>query len=113
MKTVTMTLLAAAAIGGVFAAGSASAMPFNTLSPAEGESPVQDVRMVCDQRGRCYNTRRNYRSVRPHSVQRGYRYDRPAYYRGGPSYGYTSPNYGHYNRPGIGIGIGPAGVRVF
>jgi len=108
VKTVTMTLLAAAAIG-AFATGSASAMPFNNAPLGEGL--VQDVRMVCDQYGRCYNNRRAYRAVPPRYVQRGY--DRPAYYRDGPSYGYASPGYGYYNRPGVGIGIGPVGVRIY
>ena len=102
MKTFMLALLAATAFGTV-AIGSASAMPFNKALP--NESLVQDVRMVCDQYGRCYNNRRANRSVRYHN--------RPAYYGGGPRYGYASPRYGHYARPGVGIGIGPIGVRVY
>ena len=48
----------------------------------------------------------------------GYRYyprryygPRYGYYGGGPYYGYGYP-YGYY-RPGIGVGIGPFGFRVF
>ena len=60
MKNVTLTLLAAAAIGAI-SIGSVSAMPVNNLAGL-GESHLQDARLVCDRFGRCYNTRRAYRS---------------------------------------------------
>ena len=60
MKNVTLSLLAAAGIGAI-SIGSASAMPVSNLAGL-GESHVQDVRLVCDRFGRCYNTRRAYRS---------------------------------------------------
>ena len=59
MRILTMTLLAAAAIGAV-SIGSASAMPFGNPASAQ-DSLVQDVRVVCDRAGRCYNTNRNAR----------------------------------------------------
>lgn len=103
MKTLIATLLVTTAFGAV-AIGGASAMPFNKAPPSE--SLVLDVRMVCDQYGRCYNTRRANRAVRYHN--------RPAYYGGGPRYGYASRGYdGHYARPGVGVGIGPLGVRIY
>jgi hypothetical protein len=102
MKNLTLTLLAAAAIGAV-SIGSASAMPFNNLSAALGESRVQDVRVVCNRNGQCYNTRRTYRFARPYYAPR---YATPGYgYYGGPGYGY-------YGGPRVGIGIGPFGFVV-
>jgi hypothetical protein len=105
MKNITMTLLAAAAIGAI-SIGGASAMPFNNLSAALGESHVQDVRLVCDRFGRCYNTRRAYRHSRT--------YYAPRYYNGGAYYGrsgyYAGPGYGYYGGPRVGVGIGPFGL---
>ena len=113
MKNITLTLLAAAAIGAV-SIGGASAMPFNNVSAALGESHVQDVRVVCDQYRRCYNTGRAYRSARPYYAPR---YDNsPAYYGGrsyDTDYGYAAPGYGYYGRPRMGIGIGPFGFGVY
>jgi hypothetical protein len=102
MKNITLTLLAAAAIGAV-SFGSASAMPFNNLSAALGENLVQDVRVVCNQFGRCYNTNRSYRYARP--------YYAPSYYYG-PAY-YNGPRYGYYGGPRVGIGIGPFGFGTW
>ena len=56
MKNVTLSLLAAAAIGAI-SIGSVSAMPVNNLAGL-GENHFQGVRLVCDRFGRCYNTRR-------------------------------------------------------
>jgi len=106
MKDITLTLLAAAAIGAV-SVGSASAMPLNSLPAAQGENHVQNVRVVCNQNGRCYNTRhRAYRSVR--------HYYGPRAYYGGPGYGYyAGPGYGYYRGPRAGVGIGPFGFGVW
>jgi hypothetical protein len=106
MKNVTLTLLAAAGIGAI-SIGSVSAMPVNNLNGLS-ESHVQDVRLVCDRFGRCYNTRRAYRS-------QGY-YARPGYYGyyGQPGYGYYGqPGYGYYGGPRVGVGIGPFGFGVW
>ncbi|MGB8050444.1 MAG: hypothetical protein WCF53_21500, partial [Pseudolabrys sp.] len=99
MKNVTLSLLAAAAIGAI-SIGSVSAMPVNNL-PGLGENHFQDVRLVCDRFGRCYNTRRAYR---PYYAQ-GY-YGQPGYgYYGQPSYGYYGqPGYGYYGGPRVGVG---------
>ena len=78
MKNVTLSLLAAAAIGAI-SIGSVSAMPVNNLAGL-GENHFQDVRLVCDRFGRCYNTRRAYR---PYYAQ-GY---------------YGQPGYGYYGQP--------------
>jgi hypothetical protein len=99
MKNVTVSLLAAAAIGAI-SIGSVSAMPVNNLAGL-GENHFQDVRLVCDRFGRCYNTRRAYR---PYYAQ-GY-YGQPGYgYYGQPSYGYYGqPGYGYYGGPRVGVG---------
>ena len=65
MKNVTLSLLAAAAIGAI-SIGSVSAMPVNNLAGL-GESQFQDIRLVCDRFGRRDNTRRAYR---PYYAQR-------------------------------------------
>jgi hypothetical protein len=102
MKSITRAMLAAVAMGAV-SIGGASAMPFNSLSPALGASDVQNVRVVCNQNGHCYNTVRTNRSAR--------RYYAPRYY-GAPQY-YAAPQYEYYNAPFLGVGIGPFGFRVF
>jgi hypothetical protein len=116
MKNITLTLLAATAIGAV-SIGSASTMPLNNVSGALGESHVQNVRVVCDQYQRCYNTNRAYRSAQPNYAQRSYdgyaqrSYDGPAYYSE-PNY-YAAPRYGYYGGPGVGVGIGPFGFGMW
>lgn len=102
MKTITRTLLAAAAMG-AFSIGSASTMPLDKLSPAPGASDVQNVRIVCNRDGHCYNTVRTRRSVR-HSYA-------PRYY-GTPEY-YVAPQYERYDAPFLGVGIGPFGLRAW
>jgi hypothetical protein len=104
VNTIRLTLLATAAIGAA-AIGSASAMPFGNGAAAPGDSFVQDVRLVCDQFGRCYETRRSHRAARYYAPRE---YDRPAYY-GGYHGGH---DYGYYNGPRVGIGVGPVGIGV-
>jgi hypothetical protein len=100
MKNMTLPLLAAAAISAI-TIGGASAMPTNNLAGL-GEGHVQDVRLVCDRFGRCYNTGRSYRS-RPYYRQRYY--GERGYYGRRP--------YGYYGRPAVGVNVGPLGVGVF
>jgi hypothetical protein len=100
MKNVTLSLLAAAAVGAI-SIGSASAMPVNNLAGL-GESHLQDVRLVCNRFGRCYNT-----------YARRY-YGRPGYYGQPGYYGYYGqPGYGYYGGPRVGVGIGPFGFGVW
>jgi hypothetical protein len=110
MKNLMLSLLAAAAVGAV-SIGSVSAMPVSNLAGL-GESHFQDVRLVCDRYGRCYNTRRAYSSrryyARRYYAQPGY-YGQPGYYE--PDY-YGQPGYGYYGGPHVGIGIGPFGFVV-
>jgi hypothetical protein len=102
MRVFSLALLAASAIGAV-SIGSATAMPFANPAPAH-ESLVQDVRVVCDRNGRCYNTNRNAkRYYAPHTQRYGYRGNN---YRGNRAYGY------HRGGPGVGIGVGPVGIGI-
>ena len=71
MQHITLTLLAAVAIGALSIAYT-SAMPFNNVSAALGESQGQDVRVSCDRYRGCYNTRRSYRSYRSYRSERRY-----------------------------------------
>ncbi len=107
MNHIRSILLAAAAIGAV-SIGSASAMPFTTLSPALAAGDVQNVRLVCDQRGRCYETARRYRSTNRYYAPG------PRYYNDGPQY-YAAPQYQYRYRsqPFVGVGIGPFGVHAW
>jgi hypothetical protein len=98
MKNVTLSLLAAAAMGAI-SIGSVSAMPVNNLAGLS-ESHLQDVRLVCDRFGRCYNTRRAYRSQR-YYAQPNYAYAQSGYY--------GRPGYGYYGGPRVGVGIGSFG----
>ena len=98
MRVFSLALLAASAIGAV-SIGSASAMPFSNPAAAH-ENLVQDVRVVCDRAGRCYNTNRNARYYAPRAPRYGYRDG----YRGHRAYGYRGPS--------VGIGVGPVGVGV-
>ena len=86
--------------------GSAAAMPFGNPASAQ-ESLIQDVRVVCDRHGRCYNTRRN---TARYYAPRGHRYGYRSGYRSNRAYGY---NRGYYNRgPSVGIGVGPIGLGI-
>jgi hypothetical protein len=105
MKNLTLTLLAAAAIGAI-SMGTASAMPISHMATARGDSLVQDVRLVCDRYHRCYDNHRAYRG-RPYAQRY---YGRPTYYA---QPGYVEPGYGYYGGPRVGIGIGPFGLGVF
>ena len=96
MRSIRLTLLAAAAMGAV-SIGGASTMPFNSGLAAPGASLVQDVRLVCDRFGQCYETRRSNRSRSYYAPRE---YNRPAYYGG------------YHGGPRVGVGIGPGGIGV-
>jgi hypothetical protein len=109
MKTLTLPLLAAVAIGAI-TIGSATAMPFSANHEAAvlDESLVHNIRVVCNRHGSCWNTGR-YRSVQ-RSYSTGY-YGRPGYYdRSGY---YAEPSYGYYGGPRVGIGVGPVGLGIY
>jgi|SRR5690348_8325314 len=109
MKTFTLPLLVAAALGAI-TIGSATAMPFSANHEAAvlDESLVHNVRVVCNRHGSCWNTGR-YRSVH-RSYSTGY-YNRPVYYDR-PAY-YAEPGYGYRDGPRVGVGIGPFGFGMY
>ena len=105
MKSVMVALVLGA--GAVFASA-ASAAPRSAGPVMLLDSGIENVRLVCDDYGRCYRTRGGRRVV----VQEygdSYNYGpreryiaRPGYYGGG-----------YYNDgPSVGIGVGPGGVGV-
>ena len=100
MRAFSFALLAASAIGAV-SIGSASAMPFANPASVQ-ESLVQDVRLVCDRFGRCYNANRYY----------GHRYGNRYGYRSGYRDYRGHRAYGYHRGPRVGIGVGPVGIGV-
>jgi hypothetical protein len=102
MKTI---LLAAAAVASLVTAASAAPLNPGGLATVETEN-VEQVRMVCDEYGRCFRTRG------PRYVQRYYDDDayvaRRSYgYYGGP--GYYDRGYGYSSGPSIGFSFGTRG----
>ena len=79
--------------------GSASALPAARIGQVA--APVEQVRLVCDEWGRCWRT--------------GPRYDRYGYYGPrryyGPGYGYYGGPYGYYGGPGVAVGVPGFGFR--
>ena len=123
MNNITKTLLATVALGAV-SIGSASAIPLDRLSGVLGVSDVQNVRVVCNQNGQCYNTARRstrrayaprYYGAQQHYAPRYYgaqqHYAAPQYYAASEYYG--GPHYGYYGAPQLGVGVGPFGFRVW
>ena len=105
MKNVILSLAIGA--GALFVSG-ANAAPLSPSPLALPDNGIENVRMVCDDSGRCYRSRSGRRVV----IEQGYdsynyapreRYiERRGYYDGG-----------YYNRgPSVGIGVGPGGVGV-
>ena len=100
MRTLAIALLAGA---GALSAGSASASDIYTSSEYTNPDLVQQVRMVCDDSGRCYRTRGGSRVIV------------------GDSYNYYQPRERYYERrtyrdwddsPRAGVGIRTPGVSV-
>ncbi len=112
MNNITKTLLATVALGAV-SIGSASAIPLDRLSGVLGVSDVQNVRVVCNQNGQCYNTARRSarRAYAPRYYDARQHYAAPQYYAA-PEY-YGGPQYGYYGAPQLGVGVGPFGFRVW
>jgi hypothetical protein len=80
-------LLAAAAVGGLSA--SAAAMPLNDIA-AKQPNLVQDVRMICNEFGRCYETHEHWYRDR----------DEPRFRGRARVYG---DDYYYDRRPGVGL----------
>jgi hypothetical protein len=109
MLNIKLSLLAVVGFVAV-AVAPASAMPVSNLSQT-AQNDVQDARLVCNSRGRCYRT--GYRSG-SYGGYRSYGGYAPSYGYG-PSvgyggYGYGGPGYGYggygYGGSGIGFSIG-------
>jgi hypothetical protein len=106
MKNVIISL----AIGaGALLASGANAAPFSVGPLVMPDNGIENVRLVCDDYGRCYRTRGGRRVVIQQDYGDGYNYvpreryvERRGYYDGG-----------YYNNgPSVGIGVGPGGMGV-
>ena len=103
-------LVISLAVGaGALLSSGANAAPL-TLSPSmQPDTGIEQVRLVCDDYGRCYRTRGGRRVVIQQDYGDRYNYvpreryvERRGYYDGG-----------YYNSgPSVGIGVGPGGVGV-
>ena len=103
MKNAVISLVIGA--GALFASG-ANAAPLPTGLTTLPGNGVENVRLVCDDYGRCYRSRSARRVIvqpdydsynyAPRYVERRGYYD-GGYYNGGPS---------------VGIGVGPGGVGI-
>ena len=110
MKNVVISLAIGA--GAIFASSAANAAPITMAVAMLPNDNIENVRLVCDQVGRCYRTRGARRVIVQPGYANSYGYA-PGYYAG-PGYyggGYGPGYYGGYG-PGVGIGIGPFGVGV-
>jgi hypothetical protein len=105
MRTVTIALLAG--VGALAAAGSAKASDFYTTSEYANPELVQQVRLVCDDMGRCYRTHGGARVIARDSynyMPRDRYYERRVYrdrdWDDGPRAGVG------IRAPGVSVGIG-------
>ena len=106
MKNVIFSLALGA---GALMASSAIAAPLTAQPSLTPDSAVEQVRLVCDDSGRCYRTRGGRRVIVERSYGNSYNYDRRGY---GERRSYGGGD-GYYNRgPSVGIGVGPGGVGV-
>src|SRR6266404_3522201 len=78
----------------IFASSAADAAPLTKGLAMLPDNSIENVRLVCDEFGRCYRTRGGRRVIY------------------GNSYGYAPGYYGGGYGPGVGVGIGPVGVGV-
>ncbi|MEY9127826.1 hypothetical protein [Bradyrhizobium yuanmingense] len=101
MRTLTIALLAG--VGALAAASGAKASDIYTTSEYTNPDLVQQVRLVCDEDGRCYRTRGGSRVIVRDSynyMPRDRYYERRTYHR-------------HYDDgPRAGVGIRAPGVSV-
>lgn len=106
MKHVAISL--AVCFGALLSTG-ASAAPLSVGSSMLPDNSVENVRLVCDEYGRCYRTRSSRRVVIQQEYGDSYNYApreryiaRRGYYDGGS----------YENGPSVGIGVGPGGVGI-
>lgn len=99
MKKLILPLVIGASALFVSAASAAPLMNGVSVMPDNG---IENVRLVCDDMGRCYRTRGGRRVIVERSYGDSYNY----YPRGR----YIDRGYGYYDGPRVGIGVGPGGV---
>jgi hypothetical protein len=106
VKSVMVSLVLGA---GALVASAANAGPLSTEPVLMPHSDIENVRLVCDDAGRCYRTGGGRRVVVQeygdsyNYVPRERYIERRGYYGGS----------GYYNDgPSVGIGVGPGGVGV-
>lgn len=98
MKNIVFALAAT-----VLGATAASAAPLSPVAPAAPDNGLENVRMVCNEYGRCWRERRPRRVI----IQDSYNYaPRPRYIE--RRHYYDDHHYG----PRVGIGVGPGGVGI-
>ena len=91
------TLVALAALAGASLLTSGAASAFTAAPIGDAMSPIEQVRLVCNEWGRCWRT--------------GPRYYRSGYY-GPRRYEYDAPRYGYYGGPGPGVVVGAPGFGL-
>lgn len=97
MNKLAVSLLAGAA---ALVAGSAQAAPLMPVAP-DADNGIENVRMVCNEYGRCWRDRGSRRVI----IER----DSYNYYGDGPRYRhrhYHSEPGVRFNAPGVSIGVG-------
>ncbi|RXG98474.1 hypothetical protein [Bradyrhizobium zhanjiangense] len=101
MKAIGLGFLAATLLG-----SAAAAAPLNPTAVGSTEvSDIQQVRLVCNEYGRCYRTRGPRYVQRYYGGDDGYVVRRSYGYYGGP--GYYDRGYGYYGGgPSIGFSFG-------
>ena len=106
MRKIAIGLLAGA---GVLLTGSANASDVYTSSEYTNSDLIQQVRMVCDEDGRCYRTRGGSRVI----VRDSYNYaPRDRYIEQRRYRDWDEPRAGVGIRaPGVSVGVGIAGER--
>ena len=104
MKNLVLSL--AVSLGAALSSG-ANAAPLSISPSALSDNRIENVRMVCDQYGRCYRTggrrvviQRDYGDSYDYAPRERY-IERRGYYDGG-----------YDNGPSVGIGVGPGGFGV-
>jgi hypothetical protein len=102
MKNLVLSI--AVGVGAALSSG-AHAAPLSTGPLALPDNGIENVRMVCDEYGRCYRTggrrvviQRDYGDSYNYAPRERY-IERRGYYDGG-----------YDNGPSVGIGVGPGGV---
>jgi hypothetical protein len=99
MLKFSITVIVAGA--GIFAASSVNAANISTVYAGPNDSLIEQVRTVCDDRGRCYRTHGGRRVI----VEDSYNYAPRERY-------YGQRTYREYDAPRAGIGIDAPGVSV-